>query len=132
MVSDVPSCGGVAYAREHGITCLTHPASKKGTFRGLTKEELAQQLQDMQVDYVLLAGYLKVCWVCLGVPVKQPAGGLGQHTLFAAIVCGFWVRGCILVPTLVLLCGTSTAQQLKRLATSMQCVPGMSAGQQAR
>lgn len=36
VVSDVPSCGGVAYAAQHGIPTLTYPASKKGLFPGLT------------------------------------------------------------------------------------------------
>jgi folate-dependent phosphoribosylglycinamide formyltransferase PurN len=57
----VPSCGGVAYAKEHGIPTLTYPASKKGLFPGLTPQELVQQLkQELGADYVLLAGYLKV------------------------------------------------------------------------
>jgi hypothetical protein len=62
VVSDVPSCGGVAYAQQHGIATLTYPASKKGLFPGLTPQELVQQLkQELGADYVLLAGYLKVC-----------------------------------------------------------------------
>jgi phosphoribosylglycinamide formyltransferase len=58
----VPSCGGVSYAKEHGIPTLTYPASKKGLFPGLTPAELVQQLKhELGADYVLLAGYLKVC-----------------------------------------------------------------------
>jgi hypothetical protein len=61
VVSDVPTCGGVAYAKEQGIATLTYPTSKKGLFVGLSKEELVQQLTEQhQVDFVLLAGYLKV------------------------------------------------------------------------
>eukprot|EP00878_Enallax_costatus_P018721 GHUV01019724.1.p1 GENE.GHUV01019724.1~~GHUV01019724.1.p1 ORF type:complete len:186 (+),score=41.85 GHUV01019724.1:289-846(+) len=60
VVSDVPSCGGVAYAQEHGIPTLTYPASKKGLFPGLSREQLVQEMADRGVDYVLLAGYLKV------------------------------------------------------------------------
>jgi phosphoribosylglycinamide formyltransferase len=61
VVSDVPSCGGVTYAQEHGIATLTFPASKKGMFPGLSKEELVQQLTEVHaVDFVLLAGFLKV------------------------------------------------------------------------
>jgi folate-dependent phosphoribosylglycinamide formyltransferase PurN len=67
VVSDVPSCGGVSYAKEHGIPTLTYPASKKGLFPGLTPQELVQQLkQELGADYVLLAGYLKVCMVAGG------------------------------------------------------------------
>lgn len=65
VVSDVPSCGGVAYAKQHGIATLTYPASKKGLFPGLTAQELVQQLKnELTVDYVLLAGYLKVGGEC--------------------------------------------------------------------
>lgn len=61
VVSDVPSCGGVAYAQQHGIPTYTHPASKKTNNEGLTGEELAKLLkQDLDVDFVLLAGYLKL------------------------------------------------------------------------
>lgn len=61
VVSDVPSCGGVAYAAQHGIPTLTYPASKKGLFPGLTPQELVQQLKhELGADYVLLAGYLKL------------------------------------------------------------------------
>jgi len=61
VVSDVPSCGGVAFAQEQGIATLTYPTSKKGLFPGLSKQELVQQLTEQhQADFVLLAGYLKV------------------------------------------------------------------------
>lgn len=61
VVSDVPTCGGVAYAKEQGIATLTYPTPKKGLFPGLSKEELVQQLTEQhQADFVLLAGYLKV------------------------------------------------------------------------
>ena len=49
------------YAKEHGIATLTYPIPKKGGHPGLTKEELVQQLtQELKVDYIILAGYLKV------------------------------------------------------------------------
>lgn len=61
VVSDVPSCGGVSYAKEHGIAVLTYPASRKGLFPGLLSEELVAALtQTHQADFVLLAGFLKV------------------------------------------------------------------------
>lgn len=73
-MSDVPSCGGVTYAKEHGIVTLTFPASKKGLFPGLSKEELVQQLTEVHaVDFVLLAGFLKVS---IG---AKPGQGLGAE-----------------------------------------------------
>ena len=64
VVSDVPSCGGVQYAQSHGISTLTYPIPKSGAFPGLTAEQLVNALKEEQkVDYVILAGYLKVC-VC--------------------------------------------------------------------
>jgi folate-dependent phosphoribosylglycinamide formyltransferase PurN len=59
-VSDVPTCGGVAYAQAHGIATLTYPASKRGAFPGLGAQELADALQAAGVDIVVLAGFLKV------------------------------------------------------------------------
>lgn len=61
VVSDVPSCGGVAYAKQHNIRRLTYPIPKKGDHPGLTKEQLVSELTGAhKVDYVILAGYLKV------------------------------------------------------------------------
>ncbi|GIL49421.1 hypothetical protein Vafri_5761 [Volvox africanus] len=63
VVSDVPSCGGVTHARSHGISTLTYPIVKKGEFQGqgLTAEQLVNELKiGHQVDFVLLAGYLKL------------------------------------------------------------------------
>lgn len=39
-MSDVPTCGGVAYASSHGIPTLTYPIPKKGGHPGLTTEEV--------------------------------------------------------------------------------------------
>lgn len=60
VVSDVPSCGGIQYAIDQGIQTLTYPIPKKGGFPGLTPDELVQSLKDLSVDYVILAGYLKL------------------------------------------------------------------------
>jgi folate-dependent phosphoribosylglycinamide formyltransferase PurN len=61
VVSDVPGCGAVAYAQQHNLPTFTYPASKKSNNEGLTVEELVQLLHgQLQVDLVLLAGYLKV------------------------------------------------------------------------
>ncbi|KAF8069580.1 PUR3 [Scenedesmus sp. PABB004] len=60
VVSDVPSCGGVAYAAAAGIATLTYPASRKGLFPGLTPDELVSQLAALGAEYVVLAGFLKL------------------------------------------------------------------------
>ena len=36
VVSDVPTCGGVQYAHQHGIPTVTYPIPKKGDYPGLT------------------------------------------------------------------------------------------------
>jgi phosphoribosylglycinamide formyltransferase len=60
VVSDVPSCGGIQYAVDQGIETLTYPIPKKGGFPGLTPDDLVTRLQELSVDYVILAGYLKL------------------------------------------------------------------------
>jgi folate-dependent phosphoribosylglycinamide formyltransferase PurN len=65
VISDVPTCGGWKYAAEHGIATVAYPASSKtivnGEQTGVSTEELIKALKERhQVDYVLLAGYLKV------------------------------------------------------------------------
>lgn len=78
-MSDVPSCGGVSYAKEHGIAVLTYPASKKGLFPGLSGEELVAALtQTHQADFVLLAGFLKVSSGLKG-GADSHRGGPGPH-----------------------------------------------------
>lgn len=58
----MPSCGGVQYAQSHGISTLTYPIPKSGAFPGLTAEQLVNALkEEHKVDFVILAGYLKVC-----------------------------------------------------------------------
>ena len=66
VISDVPSCGGWKYAAEHGIATVAYPASPRtvvnGNQTGVSTEELMRGLREHhEVDYVLLAGYLKVC-----------------------------------------------------------------------
>eukprot|EP00879_Flechtneria_rotunda_P024250 GHRR01025699.1.p1 GENE.GHRR01025699.1~~GHRR01025699.1.p1 ORF type:complete len:182 (+),score=37.10 GHRR01025699.1:182-727(+) len=81
VVSDIPNCGGVQYAQQHGMTTFIFPASKNGTFPGLTTEQLVQQLtQELKVDFVLLAGYLKVCY--------------SLHTPGKSLVCQCWLSYC--------------------------------------
>ncbi|KAG2446542.1 hypothetical protein HYH02_008529 [Chlamydomonas schloesseri] len=63
VVSDVPGCGGVTYAQQHGIPTLTYPVVKKGDFagQGLTASQLVDGLKNTyKCDYVILAGYLKL------------------------------------------------------------------------
>lgn len=44
VVSNAPTCAGVAYAQSHGIPTLTYPAPKSDPAAGLTAEQLVQQL----------------------------------------------------------------------------------------
>ncbi|KAG2430631.1 hypothetical protein HXX76_010149 [Chlamydomonas incerta] len=63
VVSDVPGCGGVTYAQQHGIPTITYPVVKKGDFagQGLTAAQLVDGLKNTyKCDYVVLAGYLKL------------------------------------------------------------------------
>lgn len=82
----MPSCGGVAYAAQHGIPTLTYPASKKGLFPGLTPQELVQQLKhELGADYVLLAGYLKVrCAAGGDTCFSSSSGAAGRESSAAA------------------------------------------------
>ena len=73
VISDVPGCGGWKYAAEHGIATVAYPASSKTVVNGnqtVSTEELIPLLKEHhQVDFVLLAGYLKVnlhsmCFLC--------------------------------------------------------------------
>jgi folate-dependent phosphoribosylglycinamide formyltransferase PurN len=65
VVSDLPKCGGWQFARQEGIPTEAFPASAKTAEEGkciaLSTEELVEALTERyDVDYVLLAGYLKV------------------------------------------------------------------------
>ena len=63
-MSDVPACGGCRYAESLGIPTLTYPIPKKGNYagQGLSADELVATLTvgEFKVNYVILAGYLKV------------------------------------------------------------------------
>lgn len=71
-MSDIPGCGGVQYAQQHGIPTLTYPIPKKGDFPGLTAEQLVAALKaEHKADFVVLAGYLKVgVHACTSAPVS--------------------------------------------------------------
>ena len=59
VVSNAPSCGGVAFAAERGIATLRYPG-RKDDLAALTPEDLVARLQDTyRVDIVCLAGYMK-------------------------------------------------------------------------
>lgn len=58
MVSDKVSCGGVEYAKSHSIPTVHYPRNKSGV--GMDATELLQSLQDHKVEFVVLAGYLKL------------------------------------------------------------------------
>mmetsp|Transcript_4917 Transcript_4917/g.11921 ORF Transcript_4917/g.11921 Transcript_4917/m.11921 type:complete len:297 (-) Transcript_4917:175-1065(-) len=63
VVSDVPGCGGWVFAESLSIPTLTYPTPRKGesASQGLTSDELVHALkQHHRVDYVVLAGYLKL------------------------------------------------------------------------
>ncbi|OAE32779.1 hypothetical protein AXG93_374s1060 [Marchantia polymorpha subsp. ruderalis] len=60
VVSDKPACKGCDYAREHNVPVLAFPQSKKHAPEGLTAVDLVAALRKLEVDYVLLAGYLKL------------------------------------------------------------------------
>lgn len=64
VISDIPGCGGWEYAAAHGIPTEVYPASAKATEAGsrpLSTPELVTAVKEhYAVDYVLLAGYLKV------------------------------------------------------------------------
>eukprot|EP00887_Chlorella_sp_A99_P003047 scaffold9.g3047.t1 len=60
VVSNAPSCGGCAYATEHGIPTLRYPAPKSDPTAGLSADALVAELQQRGVDFVILAGYMKL------------------------------------------------------------------------
>ena len=77
VISDIPGCGGWDYAAAHGIPTEVYPASAKATAAGsqpLTTQELVTAVKELYaVDYVLLAGYLKV-GTCDASYISSPCG----------------------------------------------------------
>eukprot|EP00897_Mesotaenium_endlicherianum_P010418 jgi/Mesen1/9404/ME000614S08654 len=59
VVSDKPECGGCKFAAEEHIPTLSFP---KGKFapEGLSPQALVESLQQAGVEYVILAGYLRL------------------------------------------------------------------------
>ncbi|CAA3023944.1 phosphoribosylglycinamide formyltransferase, chloroplastic [Olea europaea subsp. europaea] len=52
-------CGGAEYARDKGIPVILFPKNKDAT-EGLSAEDLIAALRSYKVDFILLAGYLKL------------------------------------------------------------------------
>lgn len=111
VVSDIPSCGGIAYAASLGIPTLTFPIPKSKAFEGLTVAQLVEALQvTHKADYVLLAGFLKL--IPLALVQAFPRAMLNIHPAllpaFGGKVCHLtWMgisilecqrRNCISVP----------------------------------
>ncbi|XP_020110837.1 phosphoribosylglycinamide formyltransferase, chloroplastic [Ananas comosus] len=59
LVTDKPSCGGAEYARNNGIAVIFFPKSKSSS-EGLSTDVLISALRKFEVDFLLLAGYLKL------------------------------------------------------------------------
>uniref|UniRef100_A0A0E0AX73 phosphoribosylglycinamide formyltransferase 1 n=1 Tax=Oryza glumipatula TaxID=40148 RepID=A0A0E0AX73_9ORYZ len=59
LVTDKPGCGGAEHARGNGIPVVVFPKSKSAP-EGVSTDELLNALRELRVDFVLLAGYLKL------------------------------------------------------------------------
>ncbi|CAN6241735.1 unnamed protein product [Urochloa humidicola] len=59
LVTDKPGCGGAEHARSNGIPVVVFPKSKSAP-EGISVAELLDTLRGYGVDFVLLAGYLKL------------------------------------------------------------------------
>ncbi|XP_008799339.1 phosphoribosylglycinamide formyltransferase, chloroplastic [Phoenix dactylifera] len=59
LVTDKPSCGGAEHARDNEIPVILFPKSKS-TPEGLSPVDLVSTLRNFEVDFILLAGFLKL------------------------------------------------------------------------
>ncbi|CAA7406851.1 unnamed protein product [Spirodela intermedia] len=59
LVTDKPDCGGAQHARDHGIPLVIYPKAKSSS-EGLSPDELVTTLREFGVEFILLAGYLKL------------------------------------------------------------------------
>ncbi|KAI3815107.1 hypothetical protein L1987_14763 [Smallanthus sonchifolius] len=59
LVTNKHDCGGANYARENGIPVIIYP-SMKGEPEGLSSNDLVVALSKYKIDFILLAGYLKL------------------------------------------------------------------------
>ena len=58
VVSDKPGCGGWQYAEQHGIATLHYNPKDKNS---PSAAQVVEHLQTAEIEYIALAGYLKVC-----------------------------------------------------------------------
>ncbi|XVF87819.1 hypothetical protein PTKIN_Ptkin18bG0151400 [Pterospermum kingtungense] len=59
LVTDKHACGGAQYARDKGIPVILFPKTKDEP-DGLSSDDLVIVLRRFEVDFILLAGYLKL------------------------------------------------------------------------
>ncbi|KAF8410795.1 hypothetical protein HHK36_003332 [Tetracentron sinense] len=59
LVTNKPGCGGAGYARDNGIPVILSPRTKDVS-DGLFSTDLVTALRRFEVDFILLAGYLKL------------------------------------------------------------------------
>ncbi|CAN4126942.1 unnamed protein product [Withania somnifera] len=59
LVTNKHDCGGAKYAKEQGIPVILFPKAKDSS-QGLSVEDLVGALRAYNIDFVLLAGYLKL------------------------------------------------------------------------
>ncbi|BAS93087.1 Os05g0270800 [Oryza sativa Japonica Group] len=59
LVTDKPGCGGAEHARGNGIPVVVFPKLKSAP-EGVSTDELLNGLRELRVDFILLAGYLKL------------------------------------------------------------------------
>ncbi|KAF8104170.1 hypothetical protein N665_0177s0026 [Sinapis alba] len=60
LVTNKKDCGGAEYARSNGIPVLVFPKPQRESSDGISPAELVDVLREYGVDFVLLAGYLKL------------------------------------------------------------------------
>ncbi|KMT10921.1 hypothetical protein BVRB_5g113340 [Beta vulgaris subsp. vulgaris] len=58
LVTNKGGCGGAAYAKEHGIPVVLFPQTKEP--HQFSPGDLVTTLRELDVDFILLAGYLKL------------------------------------------------------------------------
>ncbi|KAL9455617.1 hypothetical protein AB3S75_004940 [Citrus x aurantiifolia] len=59
LVTNKPDCGGAEYARDNSIPVILFPKTKDEP-NGLSPDDLVAALREVDVDFILLAGYLKL------------------------------------------------------------------------
>ncbi|KAJ8538058.1 hypothetical protein K7X08_014598 [Anisodus acutangulus] len=59
LVTNKHDCGGAKYAREQGIPVILFPKAKNSS-EGLSDEDLVGALRTYNIDFILLARYLKL------------------------------------------------------------------------